>query len=875
MEYLRSLGISNLPSEILDETDDRPSNWQLKFGGVRRSGNGVSKPPVGDARPKDGSRNYDKFEEAAEAAPTPRMVSPSPQKQSRRSKRRSKTSASPTTSSSTAKTSSVTSDVQLSASGIDLRNWIKGVQEKADQEARAKDVDCAAGWADRRKRGGNSARRNDLPNLRSPSPTNVFDSTDKWLSSAVENDQDLENRQTSKDQSVKEARLILSAYNKVESVAGETRVKKFGKIGAEEFISRVRSKQKGGPESGRAREREAPAATATTTTTHIPPPVQIPPPPTNHQISQTKINHKKASVELAKAHNVAIKISLQRSRRRTLRSCFKNIAMFIINEEMRLVEFKDRLSLRKDIRMKILLFRSWKEYNKRLKIQTSRLMNKRNMKTLRGVFNVWFEVTKDNLLFLEKHHEMKEWRTLGKCFKILKIWARDCRRGREEAQKEIERRKFKAMEEKALRYYRANLLGSTFLQWSVSAKEACERRKLAQQQDRRRSRVQALLERVKDKVEETETEEDNADSTIPQLVTAKEGGDDDLASVDSRRRVKALRSLIDKCLEEEEGILGAAGAGLERVVEEEEDIFVEDETAIGDGSRRGPPPPPPSASDISAITTSTRATSANPPQSVISMFKRHKERAQKRAALSARYDAINSERLKRKDELAWKRQEEAKQRIEDEKRAKMEEKRQLELKEQRKRDEFERRREQMKLAKMHNLMTRYSAAFSTWFGLVKELRLKERKADVFNEDITLACYWKRLVTYVEARKDLKRDLEARAMRKADEYAYDVLCWKVFNGWRGNMLKLMAKAKAVRRQAKYKIRERTFALWRRGLDKERLIWWEVNKHASVTGKRCNLRYFWGAFKERIQEHKEERMEEEMVKKKMMEVQKWLE
>lgn len=270
MEYLRSLGISNLPSEILDETEDKPSNWQLKFGGVRRSGNGVSKPPVGDARPKDGSRNYDKFEEA-EAAPTPRMVSPSPQKQSRRSKRRSKTSASPTASSSTAKSSSVASDVQLSASGIDLRNWIKGVQEKADQEARAKDVDCAAGWADRRKRGGNSARRNDLPNLRSPSPTNVFDSTDKWLSSAVENDQDLENRQTSKDQSVKEARLILSAYNKVESVAGETRVKKFGKIGAEEFINRVRSKQKGGLESGRAREREGESTTMPSKTSIVTP----------------------------------------------------------------------------------------------------------------------------------------------------------------------------------------------------------------------------------------------------------------------------------------------------------------------------------------------------------------------------------------------------------------------------------------------------------------------------------------------------------------------------------------------------------------------------------------------------------------------------
>ncbi|GMH88491.1 hypothetical protein TL16_g11173 [Triparma laevis f. inornata] len=634
------------------------------------------------------------------------MVSPSPQKQRRnaggssRKKREKERDG----------------NIQLSASGVDLRNWIKSVQEKADQEARSKDADSAIGWADRRKRGergSGSRRREDLPNLKGDIlTTNVFDEAEIRVREAAmvdDEDQDVENRRgrqekQSKDKNVKErsskeatkeARQILNAYNKVESVAGETRVKKFGKIGAEE----------------------------------------------------TKINHKKASVELAKAHNVAIKISLQRSRRRTLRSYFKNIAMFVIEEEMRLVEFKDKLSLGKDIRMKILLFRSWKEYNKRLNIQTDRLVTKRNMKTLRGVFNVWFEVMKDNMLFLEKHHEMKEWRMLGRCFKNLKVWARDCRRGREEAQKEIEKKKLKAMEEKARRYYRVNLVGVVFLEWSVFAKESCEMRKLAQQQDRRRSRVQALLDRVKDKVEEGEGEEDGGEGSILEAAVLKEDDDLTLGSVDSRRR--------------------------------------------------------------------------------------------------------------------------------DEKRAKLEEKRQIELKEQRKCDEIERRREQMKLAKMHNLMTRYSSAFSTWFVLVKELRLKERKADVFNEDITLASYWKRLIKYVEARKDLKRDLEARAMRKADEYAYDVLCWKVFNSWRGNVLKLMAKAKAVRRQAKCKTRERIFKRWRVGLDKERLIWWEANKHAGVRGKRCNLQFFWGLFKERIVEAKEERMEDEKVKKKMMEVRQWLE
>ena len=50
---------------------------------------------------------------------------------------------------------------------------------------------------------------------------------------------------------------------------------------------------------------------------------------------------------------------------------------------------------------------------------------------------------------------------------------------------------------------------------------------------------------------------------------------------------------------------------------------------------------------------------------------------------------------------------------------------------------------------------------------------------MFHFDSLLFTYWKQLREYVCIRRELRADLEARAMRKADEYAYDCLTWKVF------------------------------------------------------------------------------------------------
>lgn len=127
---------------------------------------------------------------------------------------------------------------------------------------------------------------------------------------------------------------------------------------------------------------------------------------------------------------------------------------------------------------------------------------------------------------------------------------------------------------------------------------------------------------------------------------------------------------------------------------------------------------------------------------------------------------------------------------------------------------------------------------------------------------------------MDVRKELKADLEARAMRKADEYAYDCLTWKVFKAWRGHMMSLIAKARAVRGQKRYREKERLWKRWRDGLDAERLVWWEVGKHADAMGKRCSTKFYWARLVAGVHQARRERREDEMVKAKMMEVKGWL-
>jgi beta-galactosidase GanA len=124
------------------------------------------------------------------------------------------------------------------------------------------------------------------------------------------------------------------------------------------------------------------------------------------------------------------------------------------------------------------------------------------------------------------------------------------------------------------------------------------------------------------------------------------------------------------------------------------------------------------------------------------------------------------------------------------------------------------------------------------------------------------------------RKDLRRNLEARAARKADEYFFDALCWKVFSAWAGHMKTLRAKFRAVRSQNIYRRRIKAFERWRIALDGERLIWWEIEKHAQIKGRVVNLRYLFKALRQGVKEAKHRRKEDEKVAKKMLEVKGWL-
>lgn len=138
----------------------------------------------------------------------------------------------------------------------------------------------------------------------------------------------------------------------------------------------------------------------------------------------------------------------------------------------------------------------------------------------------------------------------------------------------------------------------------------------------------------------------------------------------------------------------------------------------------------------------------------------------------------------------------------------------------------------------------------------------------------LAKYWKLLNEYVAVRKELRRDLDARAARKADEYYFDSLSWKVFSAWMGNMKTLKAKFGAVKGQKAFNDKNCAFKLWRAALDKERLVWWEIDKHAQMKGRTANLTYYWIKFVGGVNVARKEHEEDKEVALKLQEVKAWL-
>ena len=257
------------------------------------------------------------------------------------------------------------------------------------------------------------------------------------------------------------------------------------------------------------------------------------------------------------------------------------------------------------------------------------------------------------------------------------------------------------------------------------------------------------------------------------------------------------------------------------------------------------------------------------------MFNRHKERALRRAALDERYAVLNAEKELQRRNLSERQMEKIREEAEKEKEKKIETKRKEEERKEEKRLEIIKRRDMLKLAKLHcTIKTMRNFGWNGLKAIIRDLRLKERKADVFFADGIKHAYWKRLQSYVVVRKELRADLEARSLRKADEYYYDSLCLKVFGAWKRNMVKLKAMGEAVRSQNLHKKRQSHWRRWRNALDVERVVWWEAEKHADAQGRVFNLKFYMQKLKEGAKESKLEGIREAKVKQKLKEVQQWL-
>ena len=700
-------------------------------------------------------------------------------------------------------------DLRLSASGIELRKWIQEVQRRADDDAR-KDADpfnlssrtrktkrrerkssfASSRGAERKendcREGNNATSSKELAGGSKQPPSQVTAAAPQT---------------THRDASLEEARSILLAYSKVEKDAEKVRVQKLGRVGAEDFIERVRRKQRNVQQSGSSRSRNQleegqPPATVTL-------PVPLPPVPepypelprpqkklsqkmsarrTKDQVSSSsssssskqlrsksrrnQVEMKKVDAELAKAYETAVKIARQRSRRRVLKNCFRHLCLFITEEAQKLANIVCTLNRAASARVRTNVLRRWRAYTVLIKTRVRRFVSLKNVKRCRGIFSTWVSLTKENRLVLEGFFREAEWRLKGRCFSRIKRFARDAVYKREEAAEQLGRIQEAAKNDKALRWWKSCVMGSVFLNWSLFVKAEKDRKYVETCHERRRGRVKNLFERVKSvevvgRPEDTppdgvdnDDDVEGGEKASASTHGAKNLGSDqmyDAAVNEKYARVAQLRSLMDKCLQEEDAVLcrekkfvvvkGAAGFDGGGHAEHDStevrpDAKIEAEHepgAEGGGAVGGAPASvrtvivnnkrSPGSSSMSTITKSTSV-----PKSVAKMFSRHEERAKRRAALNARYAVLNNERNKRLEELEDKKRYEEKKREAMAKAAKVKQKKEQDMHILAKKEAQERRREMWKLACMHHVMNLLgNVALSRWKGKIEQLRLKERK----------------------------------------------------------------------------------------------------------------------------------------------------
>ena len=550
---------------------------------------------------------------------------------------------------------------------------------------------------------------------------------------------------------------------------------------------------------------------------------------------------------LKRARETAVTIALARSRRRLARRCFANLAKFVAMEGDRLRGMRQTLKASKRVRVKSAVLRAWHAFSQHVNCGFRNLVRKNDKRQLRGCFSQWICETNNTNRVMDKFYGEAQWRLKGR---IVTVWRKFVKRAageREVALAQLKKRREVELMSKAVKWHSCTLLGRVLLAWRAGARTACEERGRKEAQDRRRKKADALLQRVnrkaEEKIEKLEEQEEERDTFVEETEPDK---------------VEEMRKQIARCLAERGGEAG----------EDEVSVVASELSSLTRNTPRDTPRDTPRETPRSTASVASSAT----PRSVVSMFKRHEERAAGRKALSARYDVLNRERAKRQDEVKWRKEEERRLEGEEEKREK--ERREHEIKE-RKGKELERRREATNLAVMHNTLRLLGGRWQVLKRLVDNLRVKEKSADVFLADTLKVKYFAMLGEYVKVRKELKVDLEARALRKADEYYYDKLCWRAFSAWVRERKRVRAMEAAVRGQREFGVKRRGWERWRTKLDEERLVWWELDKHAALSGRHCVKRRVFGRWLAGVRETRRARKEDRQVEEKMREVRGWLE
>ncbi len=717
----------------------------------------------------------------------------------------------------------------VSTSTMELKKWIRGVQERADRDAR---------------RASKVGEMRGMPRLHTP---------------------------PSPDAEIKtEARAILKAVTTVEAQAEGIQERRMGRIPAREFLNKVKANRGSyrvkapsvvSPSPPKPPKLSSRIPQITLEDVDPTPPVAPVPRPHPGPSAATHRAAKKAraaaKAELARAHETAVKIAVQRRRRRTLRRCLKGIVDFVHSERERLRGFMEVLTVAADERVLSRIVRVWHLHVVKQTSAIEAITTRTILRVLRGRFSLWISSMASTTAVLETFKRGADWRWKSRVFGRLRKYAIMSSRSRRAAREEMERARLATLWHKAVSWHSTNAASVAFSAWSGYVEGEVEKRKRMKTARSRGKRVRELLGRVREKVEEVEAAE------------ATESSDDD-AQEEASDKVSQLRSLIDECIDERLIVTPRTDSYPPALDDSSVSSGTPPKTAATPASVAAPSAP---SSDVSTITRTTSASHATP-RSVVSMFKRHSERAARRAALSARYSALDKERGKRKSELESKREAREREEAERYKREKAAEEKRRQDEIEKKKVDLERRREMHRLAVMHYKISLVRRCLSRWLHLREALRLKEVKADRFADDCALGRYWLLLKEYVRVRKELKADLEARALRKADEYYYDGLVWKVFSAWGKRMKKLLAMEAAVRGQSKFGRRRVIFALWRKALDKERIVWWEMAKHASSMGKFSNKRHAFRRLVEGCDATRLKRIEDEKVARKMEEVRGWL-